>query len=70
MLTEFITTSLTFTIFPSLVPYHVMLAVPLLPHGLGFILSDWATLSEGLQTQLLPATLALLGYCRENDRFI
>jgi len=69
-LTEFITTSLMFTLLPSLVPYRVMLAVPLLPHGFGFILSEWATLSEGLQTQPLPATPALLGYCRENDRFI
>jgi len=59
-----------FTLLPSLVPYRVMLAVPPLPHGFSIILSEWATLSEGLQTQPLPATPALLDYCRENDRFL
>lgn len=70
ILTKFITTSLMFTLLPSLVPYRVMFAVPLPPHGFSIILSEWATLSERLQTQPLPATPALLGYCRENDRFI
>jgi hypothetical protein len=69
-MTGFIADSLTFTLLPSLAPYRAMLAVPLLPHGFSIILSEWATLSKRLQTQPLPATPALLGYYRENDRFI
>ena len=57
-----------FTLLSSLVPYRLMLAVPLNPHGFGFIFR-LGYIVKTASNNLLPMLLVSLGYCRRNGRF-